>query len=215
MGWPLAFREKLAAGVLSPIFVLQSEESLDLFASAPITAGSLQTVYPWLAIDGLTFGQYGVQPIEWIPESGAWRFAIIAGAPDEGRRLTVLRALGRGCVVRLRVGFPGDSWPDYQICAQGRIAKLEIGADGLMTFGYEQDAEQAFEAVLKHRNEGAGWAAGMKKDMVHALHIPNGVLMELRGIGVDVYTMPLADVVRGLKKLGRYQACDMTGKTIA
>jgi hypothetical protein len=134
MGWPLVFRERLAAGVLAPIFVVQSEESLDLFASAPITAGALQTVYPWLHVDGLTFGQYGVQPIEWVPESGAWRFAVIAGAPEEGRRLTILRALGRGTVVRLRMGFPGDGWGDFQTIAQGRISKTEIGADSVFTF---------------------------------------------------------------------------------
>jgi hypothetical protein len=134
MGWPLVFRERLAAGVLAPIFVVQSEESLDLFASAPITAGALQTVYPWLHVDGLTFGQYGVQPIEWVPESGAWRFAVIAGAPEEGRRLTILRALGRGTVVRLRMGFPGDGWGDFQTIAQGRISKTEIGADSVVTF---------------------------------------------------------------------------------
>ena len=134
MGWPLAFREKLAAGVISPIFVIQSEESLDLFASAPITAGSLQTVYPWLAVDGLTFGQYGVQPIEWVPESGAWRFVVIAGDPSEGRRLTILRALGRGTVVRLRMGFPGDGWADFQTVAQGRISKTEITPQGTVVF---------------------------------------------------------------------------------
>lgn len=134
MGWPLAFREKLGAGVIAPIFVIQSEESLDLFASAPITAGSLQTVYPWLAVDGLTFGQYGVQPIEWVPESGAWRFVVIAGDPSEGRRLTILRALGRGTVVRLRMGFPGDGWADFQTVAQGRISKTEITPQGTVVF---------------------------------------------------------------------------------
>lgn len=134
MGWPLAFREKLAAGVISPIFVIQSEESLDLFASAPITAGSLQTVYPWLSVDGLTFGQYGVQPIEWVPESGAWRFVVIAGDPSEGRRLTILRALGRGTVVRLRMGFPGDGWADFQTVAQGRVSKTEITPQGTVVF---------------------------------------------------------------------------------
>lgn len=134
MSWPLPFRERLAAGVIAPIFVIQSEESLDLFASAPITAAAAQTVYPWLSIDGLTFGEYGVQPIDWLPTSGAWRFAIIAGDPSEGRRLTVLRALGRGTVVRLRMGFAGDGWGDFQTVAQGRISKTEIGADGVFTF---------------------------------------------------------------------------------
>lgn len=104
----------------------------------------------------------------------------------------------------------------YQdISPDGLKTTAYVEADGRMTFGYEQDAEPAFEAVLQHRNKGQGWSDGMKKGMVHALHIPNGVLMELRKVGVDVYTMPLADIVRGLKQIGRYQACDMTGKRLA
>lgn len=130
MGWPADFRAKLAARTLAPIFAIQAEDALDVFTSAPIAVGSLQTARPWLDISALTFGKYGVQPIEWAPESGAWRFAVLAGPPAWGRREVILRALGRGTVVRLRMGFPGDPWTSYQIVGQGRIAGLEIRPDG-------------------------------------------------------------------------------------
>ena len=104
----------------------------------------------------------------------------------------------------------------YQdISPDGLKTEAHVDADGLMTFSYQQDAEPAFEAVQRTRLHANPWAAGMKKDMVHALHIPNGVVMELWGKGINVYKAPLADIVRGLKQLGRYEACDMTGKRIA
>lgn len=97
----------------------------------------------------------------------------------------------------------------------GLRTKAFVDADGTLSVSYEQDAEPAFEAVLQHRNDGQGWSTGMKKDMVHALHIPNGVVMELWGLGINIYTAPLKEIVKGLHRLNRYQACDMTGKRIA
>lgn len=101
----------------------------------------------------------------------------------------------------------------------------EVAADGLQTtyYGdgdqlhvtYRQDAEPAFEAVQKMRLHNDVFRDGMKKDMVHAFHIPTGVYMELRGIGVDVYTSPLKDIVAGLKKINRYDACRLTDKRFA
>ena len=101
----------------------------------------------------------------------------------------------------------------------------EIGLDGMKTtmYGegnalhvtYEQDATQAFEAVLQKRLHSDVWGDGMKKDMVHAFHIPNGVMMELRAIGVDVYLSPMKEIVSGLRKLHRYDACRLTDKRFA
>jgi hypothetical protein len=102
-----------------------------------------------------------------------------------------------------------------EVTPDGLKTSAHVEADGTIHFSYEQDAEPAFEAVRQHRNEGQGWSNGMKHDMVHALHIPNGVVMELWGLGINIYTAQLKDIVSGLHKLNRYQACDMTGKRIA
>lgn len=89
--------------------------------------------------------------------------------------------------------------------------------DGNLHVDYKQDSTKAFEAVQRTRNDGDAWKTGIKKSMVHALHIPDGVVLELRKIGVDVLRHPApsyADVVAGLKKIHRYEACDMTGKNL-
>ena len=101
----------------------------------------------------------------------------------------------------------------------------EVSLDGLKTtmYGegndlhvvYEQDAGPAFEAVLQTRLQTDVFRDGMKKDMVHAFHIPNGVYMELRKIGVDVYTDSVKNIVRGLHKIHRYDACRLTDKRFA
>ena len=101
----------------------------------------------------------------------------------------------------------------------------ETSADGLQTtmygdgdelhVSYTQDAAPAFEMVQQTRNHKDVFREGMKKDMVHAFHIPAGVYMELKGIGIDVYTDPLKEIVRGLHKLHRYDACRLTDKRFA
>lgn len=80
---------------------------------------------------------------------------------------------------------------------------------------YKQDAEPAFEMVKQTRQNTDVFRDGMKRDMVHAFHIPSGVYMELRAIGVDVYTAPVKDIVRGLHKINRYDACRLTDKRFA
>jgi hypothetical protein len=89
--------------------------------------------------------------------------------------------------------------------------------EGVMHVDYQQDSEQAFEAVRRRRNDGEAWRKGVKSGFVHALHIPDGVLLELRKIGVDVLSNPApsyAEVVVGLKKIHRFEACDTTGKQL-
>ena len=86
--------------------------------------------------------------------------------------------------------------------------------DGDIGLKYRQDAEPLFEQTLRTRNDGMAWHQGVKQNMVHAFSIPAGVVMELMSIGVNVYTAPTPDIVAGLKKLNRYEACDMTGKRL-
>ena len=90
--------------------------------------------------------------------------------------------------------------------------------EGVLHVDYKQDATKDFEAVQRTRIDGEAWKKGVKNSMVHALHIPDGVVLELRAIGVDVMkhpAPPLADVIVALKKINRYEACDMTGKRLA
>jgi hypothetical protein len=104
----------------------------------------------------------------------------------------------------------------YQdISPDGLKTSAHVEADGTIHFAYEQDAAPAFEAVLQDRNAGGNWQKGVKSGFVKALHVPNGVVMELFGLGINIYTAPAKDIVAGLHKLNRYQACDLTGKRIA
>lgn len=89
------------------------------------------------------------------------------------------------------------------------------GEDDALHVKYEQDAEGIFEAVKQTRLHKDVFRDGMKKDMVHAFHIPAGVYMELKAIGVDVYTDSVKDIVRGLKQIHRYDACRLTDKRFA
>lgn len=89
--------------------------------------------------------------------------------------------------------------------------------EGNLHVDYQQDSTQAFEAVRRRRDGGEAWKAGVKRGFVHALHIPDGVILELRRIGIDVMSHPApsyADVVAGLKKIHRFEACDTTGKQL-
>ena len=90
-----------------------------------------------------------------------------------------------------------------------------LDSEGVLHVNYQQDATANFEAVRNVRNDPDHWRRSVKKDMVHALHIPDGVIMELFKLGINVYTAPFKDVVRALRTLNRYEACDMTGKRIA
>lgn len=89
------------------------------------------------------------------------------------------------------------------------------GEDDALHVTYEQDAAPIFEAVRQTRLHTDVFRDGMKKDMVHAFHIPAGVYMELKKIGVDVYTAPVKDIVRGLHQIHRYDACRLTDRKFA
>ena len=86
--------------------------------------------------------------------------------------------------------------------------------EGNLHVDYKQDIQTQVEMVRNARDSGEGWKTGVKKGMVHALHIPDSVILELRKIGIDVYLHSYKDVVAGLRKIDRYEACDMTGKRL-
>ena len=90
-----------------------------------------------------------------------------------------------------------------------------VDHDGNLIVDYKQDIQTQVEMVRRARDTGEGWKKGVKQGFVHALHIPDSVILELRKIGVDVYSNPsYKDLVAGLKKIDRFEACDLTGKKL-
>jgi hypothetical protein len=89
-----------------------------------------------------------------------------------------------------------------------------VDEEGTLFVDYKQDIAEQFKAVTDTRNDGDNWRRGVRNSYVHALHIPDSLILELRKIGVDVYRHPFKDVVAGLRKIDRYEACDMTGKRL-
>ena len=89
-----------------------------------------------------------------------------------------------------------------------------VDAEGQLHVNYKQNSEQAFEIAQALRKDDEHWREGIKQSMVHAMHIPLGVVLELKTAGVDVYTAPLKEVVAGLHKIHRYEACVLTRKRL-
>lgn len=75
--------------------------------------------------------------------------------------------------------------------------------DGRMYVTYEQDLEGVIEHTRSLRNDDDHWKRGVKKSMVHIATIPDVAVMELRKIGIDVYTAPVKDIVSGLHKINK------------
>lgn len=89
-----------------------------------------------------------------------------------------------------------------------------VDEEGTLHVNYKQNAEAAFEAAHSIRKDDEHWRRGVKQSMVHAMHIPLGVVLELKTAGIDVYTAPLKEITAGLRRIGRYEACDLTGKRL-
>ena len=75
--------------------------------------------------------------------------------------------------------------------------------DGKLYTTYEQDLEGVLERTRALRNADDYWKQGVKNSMVHIATIPDVVVLELRKIGIDVYTCPVKDIVTGLHKLNK------------
>ena len=89
--------------------------------------------------------------------------------------------------------------------------------EGNLHVDYKQDLEKPAEFVRAARNDGEMWKKGIKNSFVHALHLEPVHQLQLRKIGIDTFgpnRPPLRDVINGLKKLGIYEQCDMTGKRL-
>ena len=96
----------------------------------------------------------------------------------------------------------------------GLVETMYVEGDDLIV-DYKQDSTDAFEHVQRVRNEVDVWGDGMKRDRVHVAYVPLGVVMELFGIGINIYTAPMKEVVAGLQRLNRWDACKLVDKKVA
>lgn len=67
----------------------------------------------------------------------------------------------------------------------------------------EQDISAAIQMATAMRNDDDYWRQGVKKSFAHAAHIPASVVVELLGIGVNVYHASAKDIVAGIKRIGK------------
>ncbi len=80
---------------------------------------------------------------------------------------------------------------------------VQVDNQGLMHTTYEQDLGDVLERTRTLRNADDYWKQGVKNSMVHIATIPDVVILELRKLGIDVYTAPVKDIVAGLHKLNK------------
>ena len=137
MTWPVDFTDWLEGGSLAPVWAVEVLPSSVAFTSALIPGGTALTSstgltparYPCLLTgsDGPTFGAHGVQPVDWSAEHGAWGFTLgVTGALRE----IAIRALGRGRIVRLKMGWQGLDYARFVTVQTGRVCKVRDDGDG-------------------------------------------------------------------------------------
>ena len=80
---------------------------------------------------------------------------------------------------------------------------VQVDNDGVMHTTYEQDLEAAVQRTRTLRNDDDYWKQGVKNSFAHIASIPDVVVMELRKLGINVYTAPVKDIVSGLHKLNK------------
>lgn len=96
----------------------------------------------------------------------------------------------------------------------GLVTNQYITTDGELIVDYRQDVSPIFEQVKTLRNDPDYWRGQVKRNLVHAMHIPNATVNELILHGCNPYTAPLKDIKNALRAIGKYDLCDMTGKRV-
>lgn len=84
--------------------------------------------------------------------------------------------------------------------------RTETGLDeitGRFVVKHQGDISQSVEYAKAIGNDDEVWRDGVKKGFALAGHIPAMTIIELRQIGIDVFTAPLKDIRAGLHKLGK------------
>lgn len=72
---------------------------------------------------------------------------------------------------------------------------------GRLIVDYQQDIEANVEHAKRLANDSQYSADGIKKGMWHVAHIPDVVIVELLGIGIDIWRAPAREIIAGLKRL--------------
>lgn len=93
---------------------------------------------------------------------------------------------------------------DKTINRSGLVTEiLTSELDGAMHVAYKQDLEPHIEYATALRNNEQYTREGIKKGMMHAAHIPDVVIVELKQIGVDVFTASAREIIAGIRRLGK------------
>lgn len=75
--------------------------------------------------------------------------------------------------------------------------------DDKMIVRKDADITQAIEYATRLRNADDYWKNGVKNNFAHAAHIPDVVIAELWGIGIDVFKHDAKTIIGGLRKLNK------------
>lgn len=67
----------------------------------------------------------------------------------------------------------------------------------------DADISQAIAYCTALRNADDYWKNGVKNNFAHAAHIPDVVIAELYGIGINVFTSTAKEIVGGLRRLNK------------
>lgn len=83
-----------------------------------------------------------------------------------------------------------------------QVSATEADGGKLVIKKWQDDSQsRAFAQAMG--GDADNWRMGVKKSWAMAGHIPDITIVELRQIGIDVFTAPLKEIRAGLKKLGK------------
>lgn len=75
--------------------------------------------------------------------------------------------------------------------------------DGKMYVTHKADIQPHIEYATALRNSDEYTRQGIKRGWMHAAHIDPVTIVELKGIGIDVYTAPAKEIIAGLKRINK------------
>lgn len=91
---------------------------------------------------------------------------------------------------------------DHTISDQGLVTRTYTDElTGKLVVCNEQDIQAQVDMATRMRNDDQYSANGIKEGMWHVAHIPEVVIVELMGIGVNVFTAQAKEIIAGLKSL--------------
>ena len=97
--------------------------------------------------------------------------------------------------------------------ASGLLTKRVLEGEVMVTKTF-QDIEPNVEMVKRMHADDDYTSAGIKKELAHALHIPEIVQIELLTNGVNIYTASIKEIVAGLRRIDKFDACSVSRKKL-